>query len=49
MRITGDSATGRLIGAQIVGGLNAHVAKRIDIAATAIHHAMTVDALASST
>jgi NADPH-dependent 2,4-dienoyl-CoA reductase/sulfur reductase-like enzyme len=43
MRVTGDRATGRLLGMQLFGHRNAEVAKRIDIAATAIFHAMTVD------
>lgn len=45
MRITGDSGTGRLLGAQLVGRRGTEVAKRVDIFATAIHHAMTVDAM----
>ncbi len=43
MRITGDRATGRLLGMQLFGHRHAEVAKRIDIAATAIFHGMTVD------
>jgi NADPH-dependent 2,4-dienoyl-CoA reductase/sulfur reductase-like enzyme len=45
MRVTGDRATGRLLGLQLFGHKNAEIAKRIDIAATAIFHAMTVDGL----
>jgi NADPH-dependent 2,4-dienoyl-CoA reductase/sulfur reductase-like enzyme len=45
MRFTGDRATGRLLGVQLFGDRHAEVAKRIDIAATAIFHGMTVDAL----
>ncbi len=45
MRVTGDHATGRLLGMQLFGHRHAEIAKRIDIAATAIHHAMTVDEL----
>jgi NADPH-dependent 2,4-dienoyl-CoA reductase/sulfur reductase-like enzyme len=45
MRFTGDRATGRLLGVQLFGHKNAEIAKRIDIAATAIHHGMTVDAI----
>jgi NADPH-dependent 2,4-dienoyl-CoA reductase/sulfur reductase-like enzyme len=45
MRFTGDRATGRLLGVQLFGHKNAEIAKRIDIAATAIHHGMTVDAV----
>jgi len=43
MRVTGDRATGRLLGLQLFGHKNAEIAKRIDIAATAIFHGMTVD------
>ena len=45
MRVTGDRSTGRLLGMQIFGHKNAEIAKRIDIAATAIFHGMTVDGL----
>jgi NADPH-dependent 2,4-dienoyl-CoA reductase/sulfur reductase-like enzyme len=45
MRVTGDRVTGRLLGMQLFGHRHAEIAKRIDIAATAIHHAMTVDAV----
>jgi NADPH-dependent 2,4-dienoyl-CoA reductase/sulfur reductase-like enzyme len=45
MRFTGDRATGRLLGAQLFGHRHAEIAKRIDIAATAIFHHMTVDAV----
>ena len=43
MRVTGDKATGRLLGLQLFGHRHAEIAKRIDIAATAIFHGMTVD------
>ena len=43
MRFTGDLATGRLLGVQLFGHRHAEVAKRIDIAAAAIYHGMTVD------
>jgi NADPH-dependent 2,4-dienoyl-CoA reductase/sulfur reductase-like enzyme len=43
MRFTGDRGTGRLLGVQLFGHKNAEIAKRIDIAATAIFHGMTVD------
>jgi NADPH-dependent 2,4-dienoyl-CoA reductase/sulfur reductase-like enzyme len=43
--LTGDRKTGRLLGAQMVGPVRTEVAKRIDIIATAIFHAMTVEAL----
>ena len=45
IRVTGDRATGRLLGMQLFGHKNAEIAKRIDIAATAIYHGMTVDAV----
>jgi NADPH-dependent 2,4-dienoyl-CoA reductase/sulfur reductase-like enzyme len=45
MRVTGDRATGRLLGLQLFGHKHAEIAKRIDIAATAIFHGMTVDAV----
>jgi len=43
MRFTGDRTTGRLLGVQLFGHKHAEIAKRIDIAATAIHHGMTID------
>jgi NADPH-dependent 2,4-dienoyl-CoA reductase/sulfur reductase-like enzyme len=45
MRFTGDRATGRLLGVQLFGHRHAEIAKRIDIAATALFHAMTVDGI----
>ena len=45
MRFTGDRGTGRLLGVQLFGHRHAEIAKRIDIAATAIFHAMTIDAV----
>jgi NADPH-dependent 2,4-dienoyl-CoA reductase/sulfur reductase-like enzyme len=45
MRFTGDRATGQLLGVQLLGHRHAEIAKRIDIAATAIFHNMTVDAV----
>jgi NADPH-dependent 2,4-dienoyl-CoA reductase/sulfur reductase-like enzyme len=45
IRICGDNRSGRLLGAQILGGLTGQVAKRIDVFATAIHDAVTVEAL----
>ena len=45
MRVTGDRATGRLLGMQLFGHKHAEIAKRIDIAATAIFNHMTVDAV----
>jgi NADPH-dependent 2,4-dienoyl-CoA reductase/sulfur reductase-like enzyme len=43
MRVTGDRGTGRLLGLQLFGHKNAEIAKRIDIAATAIYAGLTVD------
>jgi NADPH-dependent 2,4-dienoyl-CoA reductase/sulfur reductase-like enzyme len=45
IRITGDRASGQLLGAQLVGHRNAEVAKRIDIPAGALFHHVTVDDL----
>jgi NADPH-dependent 2,4-dienoyl-CoA reductase/sulfur reductase-like enzyme len=42
MRVTGDRRTGQLLGIQLFGHKHAEIAKRIDIAATAIFNAMTV-------
>jgi len=44
-RVTGDLATGRLLGAQLMGAWGAEVSKRLDIFATAIFHGMSVDQL----
>jgi len=41
--VTGDQATGRLLGAQIVGQRTAEISKRIDTFATALHAELTVD------
>ena len=43
MRFTGDTTTGRLLGVQLFGHRHAEIAKRVDIAAAAIYHDMTVD------
>jgi NADPH-dependent 2,4-dienoyl-CoA reductase/sulfur reductase-like enzyme len=43
MRFTGDRPTGRLLGVQLLGHKDTAVAKRIDVAATAIYHGMSVD------
>ena len=45
IRITGDAATGRLLGAQLIGARGTETAKRLDTYATALFHAMTVDAI----
>ncbi|HEY4938154.1 MAG TPA: FAD-dependent oxidoreductase [Actinomycetota bacterium] len=44
-RLTGDRTTGLLLGLQMVGHRQGEVAKRIDTAATALHHGDTVDGL----
>lgn len=44
-RVTGDTTTGRLLGAQIIGMRGSEIAKRIDTYATALHHHMTIDAI----
>jgi Pyridine nucleotide-disulphide oxidoreductase, dimerisation domain len=43
MRYTADRDTGRLLGLQLLGHLGSEIAKRVDIAATAIHNVMTID------
>ena len=45
MRYTGDRNTGQLLGLQLYGHRHAEIAKRIDIAAAAIHNTMTIDAI----
>ena len=45
IRVTGDRTTGRLLGMQLFGHKNAEIAKRTDIAAAAIYHGMTADAV----
>jgi NADPH-dependent 2,4-dienoyl-CoA reductase/sulfur reductase-like enzyme len=45
MRWIGDRETGRLLGVQLFGHKHAEIAKRIDIAATAIYNGMTIDAI----
>jgi NADPH-dependent 2,4-dienoyl-CoA reductase/sulfur reductase-like enzyme len=45
MRVTGDRRTGRLLGMQLFGHRHAEIAKRIDIAATAIYNGMTVEGM----
>ncbi len=43
MRYTADQRDGRLLGLQLLGHLGSEIAKRVDIAATAIHNVMTID------
>jgi NADPH-dependent 2,4-dienoyl-CoA reductase/sulfur reductase-like enzyme len=45
IRVTGDTGSGRLLGAQLVGARGAETAKRVDTYATALFHDMTVDSL----
>lgn len=45
IRITGDRGSRLLLGAQMLGHVAGHVAKRIDVFATALFHGMSVDAL----
>lgn len=45
IRLTGDRGSGRLLGVQLFGHRHSEVAKRIDTAAVAIFHDMTVDGL----
>lgn len=42
IRVTGDVASGRLLGAQLIGPLGAEIAKRVDVYATALTHGMRV-------
>lgn len=42
IRITGDAADGRLLGAQLIGHKGAEISKRVDTYATALFHEMTV-------
>ena len=45
IRITGDTNTGVLLGAQLIGARGAEIAKRVDTYAVALHHGMTVEAM----
>ncbi len=45
IRTTGDRRDGRLLGVQMVGDHRGQIAKRIDIAAAALHHGMLVEDL----
>nr|WP_024126414.1 MULTISPECIES: FAD-dependent oxidoreductase [unclassified Streptomyces]AHE39033.1 Putative pyridine nucleotide-disulfide oxidoreductase [Streptomyces sp. FR1]AHE39554.1 Putative pyridine nucleotide-disulfide oxidoreductase [Streptomyces sp. F2]AHE40273.1 Putative pyridine nucleotide-disulfide oxidoreductase [Streptomyces sp. F12] len=44
-RITADTASGRLLGAQLIGRRGAEISKRIDIYAAALFHGMAVEEL----
>jgi NADPH-dependent 2,4-dienoyl-CoA reductase/sulfur reductase-like enzyme len=43
MRYTADQHDGRLLGLQLLGHLGSEIAKRVDIAAAAIHNVMSID------
>jgi hypothetical protein len=43
MRYTGDQVTGRLLGLQILGRLGSEIAKRVDVAASALFSELSVD------
>ncbi|MGX1914279.1 FAD-dependent oxidoreductase [Streptomyces phaeochromogenes] len=45
MRVTGDTSSGLLLGAQLVGRRGAEISKRVDTYATALFHGMDVDGI----
>jgi NADPH-dependent 2,4-dienoyl-CoA reductase/sulfur reductase-like enzyme len=45
IRVTGDTTTGRLLGAQLIGRRGTEIAKRVDTFATALFHDMNVAAV----
>ncbi len=45
MRLTAERRDGRLLGLQLVGQLGSEVAKRVDVAAAAIHNELTISEL----
>jgi NADPH-dependent 2,4-dienoyl-CoA reductase/sulfur reductase-like enzyme len=45
IRVTGDSQTGRLLGAQILGSWGTEISKRVDIFATALFSGMRIEEL----
>ena len=45
MRLTGDRTTGQLLGVQLFGHRHSEIAKRIDVAATAIYYGTPVEGL----
>ncbi|WP_329258492.1 FAD-dependent oxidoreductase [Streptomyces sp. NBC_01478] len=45
IRVTGDTKSGLLLGAQLVGRRGAEISKRVDTYATALFHGMPVDGL----
>lgn len=47
IRVTGDTGTGRLLGAQLIGRLGTETAKRVDTFATALYAGLTVDEISA--
>jgi NADPH-dependent 2,4-dienoyl-CoA reductase/sulfur reductase-like enzyme len=45
IRVTGDTSSGLLLGAQLVGRRGAEISKRVDTYATALFHGMDVDGI----
>ncbi|MEU9882548.1 FAD-dependent oxidoreductase [Streptomyces phaeochromogenes] len=45
IRVTGDTSSGLLLGAQLVGRRSAEISKRVDTYATALFHGMPVDGI----
>ncbi|MGI3226134.1 FAD-dependent oxidoreductase [Streptomyces sp. GTA36] len=45
IRVTGDTSSGLLLGAQLVGRRGAEISKRVDTYATALFHGMPVDGI----
>jgi NADPH-dependent 2,4-dienoyl-CoA reductase/sulfur reductase-like enzyme len=45
MRYTAEESDGRLLGLQLLGHLGSEVAKRVDIAAAAIHNVMSIEGI----
>ncbi|MFM9700881.1 NAD(P)/FAD-dependent oxidoreductase [Streptomyces europaeiscabiei] len=45
IRVTGDTSSGLLLGAQLVGRRGAEISKRVDTYAAALFHGMPVDGL----
>jgi NADPH-dependent 2,4-dienoyl-CoA reductase/sulfur reductase-like enzyme len=45
VRLVADRATGRMLGAQILGSHPGEISKRIDVLAVALHHGMSVEAM----
>jgi NADPH-dependent 2,4-dienoyl-CoA reductase/sulfur reductase-like enzyme len=45
IRVTGDTSSSLLLGAQLVGRRGAEISKRVDTYATALFHGMDVDGI----